>query len=180
MLFRSGEFMPFDLSSLGISVEAHLMTKDPRAAGDALASAGVSCIIGHIEAFASPQEAIDTLASWRAQGAQAGLAILMQTPLATLAPVAEACDVIQMMCIDTIGAQGAPFDQRSFARLGQLHAMFPKAALAVDGGVSHANIVDLAHMGARRFLVGSAIMKQPDPARAYEALVATLRTAVIT
>ena len=170
----SGEFMPFNLSSCGVAIEAHLMTKDPRSTGDMLASAGAKLIIAHIEAFGSTQEALDAFGSWRAAGAEVGIAILMQTPLEALAPVVGACDFVQAMCIDVVGAQGAPFDPRAVARIGQIHTAYPNALIGADGGVSPAKIVDLARVGVRRFSIGTAIMKQPNPTASYASLRATL------
>ena len=175
----SGDFKPFDLRAAGVSVEAHLMVKDPREAGDALASAGASLIVGHIEAFGSIGEARDALESWRDGGASVGIAILMNTPLESIAPVVDLCDVVQLMTIDVIGAQGAPFDQRANARIGQAHATYPRSCIAVDGGVSAKNIGDLVRFGARKFLVGSAIMKEPDPLHAYEKLLAIGKASLV-
>ena len=130
------------------------------------------------EAFTDATQAREALDSWQSGGAQVGIALLMDTPLEAIAEVADSCDVIQAMGIDVIGAQGAVFDPRVIAKIGQLHMAYPKACIAVDGGVSHTNIADLVRFGARKFLVGTAIMKQPDPAHAYNTLMTQAKIAL--
>jgi pentose-5-phosphate-3-epimerase len=162
-----GEFTQPGFALEALPTEAHLMAKDPRGVGVALAQRGIARVIGHIEAFGESEMAREALASWRSCGAEAGISILADTPLEMLDPVAASCDVIQVMSVATIGAQGAPFDHRAFARVGELRAKYPGLLIAVDGGVSIGSIAELTRLGARRFAVGSAIMKSGDPAHAY-------------
>jgi pentose-5-phosphate-3-epimerase len=82
------------------------------------------------------------------------------------------------MSIATLGKQGAPFDERIFERIEILHARFPAAVISIDGGVSVTNIERLAKAGARRFGVGSAITKAPDPKVAYTQLLALAQAGV--
>jgi len=89
-----------------------------------------------------------------------------------------ACDVVQVMSIATLGKQGAPYDVRAIARIKELHTKYPELVISVDGGVSEKNIADLARAGARRFGVGSAITKAPDPKAAYLNLKAIAESAL--
>jgi len=159
----------------GVLLEAHLMVSEPRTLGIDLAHAGVRSIVGHIEACTDFSDAESMLAVWRAAGAhEVGLAILLDTPLRDLDQCIAFCDVVQVMSVAHIGAQGAPFDQRAVERVRLLHQTYPNITIVVDGGVSIANIVELAGVGASRFAVGSAIMQAVDPASAYQQLTAVL------
>ncbi len=171
---------PSGLPSAGdLKYETHLMVEEPREVGLRLAEAGVRRIIGHVEAFGDEKEIHAALDGWRAAGAsEVGLAILLDTPFAVIEPMVPACDVVQVMSIPTLGRQGAPFDARSFERIEELHARYPALLISVDGGVSEKNIAGLVRAGARRFGVGSAITKAPDPKAAYENLVSLAESAV--
>ncbi len=158
-------------SAPDLKYEVHLMVEEPREVGLHLAEAGIQRIIGHVEAFADEKEIQAALSAWRGAGAaEVGLAILLDTPLPVLLPMISACDVVQVMSIATLGRQGAPFDARAVARIQELHAQYPELVISVDGGVSEKNIAELVRAGARRFGVGSAITKAPDPRAAYEHL----------
>jgi ribulose-phosphate 3-epimerase len=151
--------------------EVHMMAEEPSRLGELLSRMGASRIIAHVEAFADTEEIHNALHLWKKAGAQeVGLAILLTTPLPVLEPLVSLIDVVQVMSIATLGAQGAPFDERAIARIHDISIQHPGAVIEVDGGVSEKNIADLTRAGARRFGVGSAISKSPDPKAAYDTL----------
>lgn len=155
----------------GMVVDVHLMVAHPRDIGRAFARAGASCIIGHREAFSSAGEASSVLREWKEAGAvEVGLGLLFDTPTDDFADFVAECDVVHLMSISTIGTQGIPYNPDAPRRIAEFHRRFPHALLSVDGGVSLANIAELVRAGARRFGVGSAISRAPDPARAYQEL----------
>jgi len=159
--------------------ETHLMVEEPRELGMRLAEGGIARIIGHVEAFGDDKEILSALDSWRSAGArEVGLALLLDTPLPVLEPMLGACDVVQVMSIATLGAQGAPYDVRAIARIKELHTKYPELVISVDGGVSLKNIAELAAAGATRFGVGSAITKAANPGAAYAELKATAESAL--
>ncbi len=151
-----------------LAYETHLMVEDPIRIGELLARVGCMRVIAHVEAFHGTQSTIEAFSTWRAAGAvEVGLAILIDTPLSVLEPHIGKCDVVQMMSIARLGAQGASFEPRVVPRIQELHAKYPDLTIAVDGGVSPANIAELVRAGATRFGVGSAIIKSPDPAATF-------------
>jgi len=164
---EKGIFEPPDLAGLPLMAEIHLMVEVERTIGLLFARAGAKRLIGHAEAFEDTNAAHGALDAWKEAGAEAGLSILLDTPLAVLEPLVPACDFVQVMSVATIGAQGAPFDPRAIARIAELRTRYPELLISVDGGVSLANIGELARAGARRFSVGSALSKSTDPASVY-------------
>ncbi len=152
----------------GISYEAHLMAADPGDIAHELIARGVLRLSAHREVFADDAVARDALVSWKAAGArEVGLALLIDTPLDSLDPVIDACDFVLLMSIAKVGHQGEPFDDRALTRVEELHAKYPDLMVAVDGGVSEASVEELVRAGANRLCVGSAIMKNADPAATY-------------
>jgi ribulose-phosphate 3-epimerase len=159
----------------GVELEAHMMVANPRELGVLLASCGFSRIIGHVEALRD----VSYFESVRKAGAkEVGLGILYGTPLEALEPFVSECDVVQMMSIASIGVQGIPYMPEAPTRIAQFHTKHPKVKIADDGGVSAANIVELAKAGVTRFCVGSALAKAADPASTYHSLMALAKSAI--
>ncbi len=151
--------------------EVHLMVQEPLRIGTLMARVGCRRILAHIETFHSAHSVKEAFSVWRAGGAEeVGLALLLDTPLSAIDEYVSQCDAVLLMSIPTLGKQGAPFDERIFARIRELHQKYPELVIAVDGGVGDKNIVELVKAGATRFGVGSAITKTADPAAAYHSL----------
>lgn len=151
-----------------VRYEAHLMVRDPYPLGELLVRAGCERIIAHAEVFSGPEEMRRACADWKKAGVrEVGLALCLPTPLEDIDPVIADCDVVQLMSIATLGAQGAPFESRIVPRIREMHERYPHTVIAVDGGVSETNIADMVRAGASRFGVGSAIEKSDNPADAY-------------
>src|SRR3989344_4266620 len=144
--------------------EVHCMVARPRDIGLAFGQAGAKRIIGHVETFENAEDAHSVFKVWREEGVkEAGLGVLMQTSVETLDPFVAICDFVHFMSIATIGTQGIPYDSRTPARIAEFRARHPEVVVSVDGGVSEANIAELARAGTTRFGVGSAITKSANP-----------------
>lgn len=162
-----------------ISYEAHLMAEEPRVLGERFIRAGAWRISAHVEALGGSEEALQTLSGWRAMGAhEIGVALLIETSLEAVEPLAAACDSLLIMSIAKIGAQGAPFDTRAVEKVRTAHEKYPHLVIAVDGGVSEKNIGALAQAGATRFCIGSAEAKAKDPIAEYHLLIETAKSAI--
>lgn len=154
-----------------IVYEAHLMVQDPRALGTLFARVGCTRILPHLETLKDATSVRDMFAEWKKAGAtEVGVSLLLDTPLADIAPYADMLDVVQLMSIAKVGAQGQPFDESIFSRIEELRAMYPDMMVAVDGGVAEGNVEMLTRAGANRLCVGSGISKAEDPALAYAAI----------
>jgi len=148
--------------------EVHLMVSDVREVGLHLSRAGATRLLPHVEVFENVESAREVFKEWKDAGVrETGLSILLDTPLNALDPFIADCDVVQLVSIAKIGAQGQPFDERALTRVEELHARYPDLMVAVDGGVSEANIESLVRAGANRLCVGSAISKSENPALSF-------------
>jgi pentose-5-phosphate-3-epimerase len=154
-----------------IVYEAHLMVQEPAAIGTLFARVGCMRILPHVETLKGKDDTAKMFSEWKAAGAkEVGVSMLLDTPLTALEPYAEMCDVVQLMSIAKVGAQGQPFDESIYSRIEELRAMYPDMMVAVDGGVAESNVEALTRAGANRLCVGSAISKAGDPAAAYAAI----------
>ncbi len=154
-----------------IVYEAHLMVQDPAPLGTLLARVGCTRILPHVETLKGKEMARAMFAAWKDAGAkEVGISLLLDTPLTAIEPYAEFCDVVQLMSIAKVGAQGQPFDESIYSRIEEVRTMFPEMMVAVDGGVAENNVEALTRAGANRLCVGSAISKAADPAATYAAI----------
>ncbi len=154
-----------------IAYEVHLMVQEPARVGELLAKAGCARLLLHVEALSDTSQIPGILAAWKAVGAkEVGVSLLIDTPLESIDSFIAGCDVVQLMSIAKIGAQGQPFDERALTRVEELHAKYPELMVAVDGGVGESNIEDLVRAGANRLCVGSAISKSDNPSQAFARL----------
>lgn len=154
-----------------IVYEAHLMIQDPAVMGTLLARVGCTRILPHLETLKDAESVRQMFAEWKAAGAtEVGVSLLLDTSLSDIELYADMLDVVQLMSIAKVGAQGQPFDESIFSRIEELRAMYPDMMVAVDGGVAESNVEALTRAGANRLCVGSGISKAADPAAAYAAI----------
>lgn len=147
--------------------EAHIMARNPRPVGERFIRAGAWRIIGHAEALEG-DEGEETLQGWRAMGArEVGISLLLNTPLIDAAHLAPYADVVHLMTIRKIGAQGQEFVGGAVERIAEAKALFPRAVISVDGGINETTIVDVVRAGATRICVGAAFSSVPDAQKVY-------------
>ncbi|PIP97806.1 MAG: ribulose-phosphate 3-epimerase [Lysobacterales bacterium CG17_big_fil_post_rev_8_21_14_2_50_64_11] len=148
----------------GISapIDVHLMVKPVDRIIPDFAAAGASLISFHPEA----SEHIDrSLQLIHDSGCQAGLVFNPATPLNCLEYVLDKVDLVLLMSVNP-GFGGQKFIPGTLDKLRQARALIARSGrdirLEVDGGVSVANIGEIARAGADTFVAGSAIFGAPD------------------
>lgn len=154
-----------------IPMDAHLMTIHPWEWFPHLARKGVSYISFHLEA--SGADAAKHLASLRAMGVKAGLAIDPDVPVQKLFPYIGSADFFLIMSVYA-GFGGQRFIPESLERIAALKAEIARrgdrALIEVDGGVSADNAKELREAGADILVAGSAVFGAPDPAAVIRSL----------
>ncbi len=100
-----------------------------------------------------------------------GLAVNFETPITKILDHVLECDFIHLMSIARIGAQGIPFEEGIFDKIGELRSSYPETIIAVDGGVSIENAERLVEAGVERLCIGSVIWSAADPAETLEDLI---------
>jgi len=155
-------------------IDVHLMVKPVDRIIPDFAKAGASWISFHPEA----SEHIDrTLSLIREQGCRAGLVFNPATPLSWLDHVMDKVDMVLLMSVNP-GFGGQAFIPSALPKLREARARIDASGrairLEIDGGVSTANIREIARAGADTFVAGSAIYGSKD----YQATITAMRAEI--
>lgn len=152
-------------------IDVHLMVRPvDRLIGD-FSEAGASWISFHPEASDHVDRSLQLI---RDSGCRAGLVLNPATPLQVLEYVMDKLDFILLMSVNP-GFGGQSFIPSTLAKLAKVKQLVRDSGrnirIEVDGGVSAANIREIALAGADTFVAGSAIFGKPD----YTAVIAGMR-----
>jgi ribulose-phosphate 3-epimerase len=155
-------------------IDVHLMVKPVDRIIPDFAQAGASWISFHPEA----SEHIDrTLGLIREHGCHAGLVFNPATPLSWLDHVMDKVDMILLMSVNP-GFGGQKFIPSALPKLREARARIDASGrairLEIDGGVSAANIGEIARAGADTFVAGSAIYGSKN----YQQTIAAMRAQI--
>lgn len=146
--------------------EAHLMVKHPESYLDAFHLAGAKRIIFHYEATGSPGEVISQAKSLNMD---VGLAINPDTPASDISHLVDRLDCVLFMSVHP-GFYGSQFIPMVLDKIDDFRLEHPDIEIGIDGGVKENNIALIAGSGVNSICVGSAIFRQPNPAKSYHRL----------
>ena len=152
-------------------IDVHLMVSPvDQLIGD-FAEAGASYITFHPEASHHVDRSLQLI---KDAGCKAGLVFNPATPLDALSHVMDKLDMILLMSVNP-GFGGQSFIPSTLSKLAEARELIDSTArdirLEVDGGVTAANIRDIARAGADTFVAGSAIFNADD----YKAVIDQMR-----
>ena len=143
-------------------IDVHLMVEPVDALIGMFADAGASVISFHPDASIHVDRSLQLI---RDAGCQAGLVFNPAAGLEPLKYVMDKVDLVLLMSVNP-GFGGQSFIPSTLPKLHEARALIDAAGLPirleVDGGVSAANIREIAEAGADTFVAGSAIFNQPD------------------
>lgn len=152
-------------------IDVHLMVEPVDALIGMFADAGASLISFHPDASSHVDRSLQLI---RDAGCQAGLVFNPAAGLEPLKYVMDKVDLVLLMSVNP-GFGGQSFIPSTLPKLREARKMIDATALPirleVDGGVSAANIREIAEAGADTFVAGSAIFNQPD----YQAVIDKMR-----
>ena len=152
-------------------IDVHLMVSPVDSLINDFARAGASYITFHPEATNHIDRSLQLV---RDLGCKSGLVLNPATPVACLEYVMDKLDIILLMSVNP-GFGGQKFIPSTLHKLGQVRQLIDASGLdirlEVDGGVTIANIAEIARAGADMFVAGSAIFGSGD----YAATVAAMR-----
>ena len=142
-----------------LPLDVHLMISEPGRYLERFRRAGADLMTIHVEAVADPRPLLDEI---RRLGAGAGLTLNPPTPLETVEPYLDACDLVLVMSV-MAGFGGQEFDPVALEKLRRLRAAArPELILSVDGGVDAATIGPCSEAGADLFITGTAFFSHND------------------
>ncbi|MDA8962348.1 ribulose-phosphate 3-epimerase, partial [Congregibacter sp.] len=138
------------------------------------ADAGASYITFHPDASTHVDRSLQMI---RDAGCKAGLVLNPHVGLDDLTYVMDKLDMILLMSVNP-GFGGQSFIPSTLSKLREARALIDASGLdirlEVDGGVTPANIAEIAAAGADTFVAGSAIFGKPD----YAAVISEMRAAL--
>ena len=161
------------LRDFGVSapIDVHLMVEPVDELIGMFADAGASVISFHPDASTHVDRSLQLI---RDAGCQAGLVFNPATSLDPLKYVMDKIDLVLLMSVNP-GFGGQSFIPSTLGKLREARTMIEESGLPirleVDGGVSAANIQEIAKAGADTFVAGSAIFNQPD----YQVVIEQMR-----
>lgn len=160
-------------------IDVHLMVEPVDALIGMFADAGASVISFHPDASIHVDRSLQLI---RDAGCQAGLVFNPAAGLEPLKYVMDKVDLVLLMSVNP-GFGGQSFIPSTLPKLREARALIDGAGLPirleVDGGVSAANIREIAEAGADTFVAGSAIFNQSDYQLVIDKLRQELEAAVV-
>lgn len=138
-----------------LSLDFHLMVKEPINWIEKCASVGADRIIGQIERMKSQVEFVGKVSE---TGLYVGLAVDLETPISRLDPVVlNSVDVVLLMAVKA-GFGGQKFDTRVLDKIKELDEIRARDAtpfkICVDGGETEDNIDETHFAGADEVVIG--------------------------
>ncbi len=164
------------LKNYGIQapIDVHLMVKPVDSLISEFLNAGADYITFHPEASEHIDRSVKMI---KDGGCKAGLVFNPATPFHYLDHIIDELDMILLMSVNP-GFGGQKFIPNTLNKLKEarerIDASGKAIRLEIDGGVSSANIADIAKAGADTFVAGSAIFGKDD----YAKEIADMRTAL--
>lgn len=150
-----------------IPLDVHLMIEEPERYIEDFVKAGSDWLTIHVEACKDVPAALRRI---RALGAKAGLTLRPRTPVETLLPHLELCDLVLVMTVEP-GFGGQSFMTDQVAKIDRLRAEIDgrglKTLIEVDGGITAETAKQCRN--ADVFVAGSYVFKN-DHATAIRAL----------
>jgi ribulose-phosphate 3-epimerase len=152
-------------------IDVHLMVSPVDSLIQDFAKAGASYITFHPEASNHIDRSLQLIHDL---GCKAGLVLNPATSVSHLEHVMDKLDIILLMSVNP-GFGGQQFIASTLPKLRKVRELIQASGrairLEVDGGVTSANIAEIARAGADMFVAGSAIFGSKD----YAATVAAMR-----
>jgi ribulose-phosphate 3-epimerase len=156
-------------------IDVHLMVQPVDQLIQDFAKAGASYITFHPEASNHVDRSLQLI---RSLGCKSGLVLTPTTSLDYCKYVMDKIDIILLMSVNP-GFGGQSFIPSALDKLKEAKKMIVESGcdirLEIDGGVTPANIKQIAEAGADMFVAGSAILKNPRTKDAYQQTIATMR-----
>jgi len=151
----------------GVFIEAHLMITKPEKVIDDWIKSGVKRIYYHWEATSVHEEIIGKIKEAKLE---AGVALLQDTPIDVIAPVADTLDAV-LLFSGTLGFYGGQFNEDvMLPRIKALHERWPALTIEVDGGMNPDTAPKAVVAGAELIISGSYIWNSDNKQQAIEEL----------
>jgi ribulose-phosphate 3-epimerase len=162
--------------------DVHLMIREPLDRLADYVAAGADMITVHVESCVHIHRVLQQLGAMKnandaGRGLVRGIALNPGTPIETIAPLIDEIDLILLLAINP-GWGGQAFLPSTFPRLARARHLVAKSGrqilLGVDGGITRANVGQLAGTGVDLIVTGSAVFDGGTPAANVAAMLASV------
>lgn len=150
--------------------DLHLMAAYPSQHMDTILKLSPSLCILHAEAS---EDLLPSFQQLKEAGIKVGVALLPSTFPGDVQHYIQAADHV-LIFAGQLGVQGSPADLMQMEKIPLVRNMKPEIEIGWDGGANMTNVRALAHADLDVINVGSAISQAPDPAQAFQELVAEI------
>jgi ribulose-phosphate 3-epimerase len=155
--------------------DVHLMIDEPLSKVRAYVDAGADILTFHVESTRHPHRVLQSLLG---AGVVRGVAINPGTPVVALQPLLDELELVLILGVNP-GWGGQSFIPSSEARIAEARALVDRrtVVIAVDGGITKANVEQIASLGADLIVTGSAVYDGKAPAQNARAMLESVRRA---
>jgi ribulose-phosphate 3-epimerase len=143
--------------------DVHLMVDEPLEKVRAYVDAGAGILTFHVESTHHPHRVLQSLAG---TGVVRGVALNPGTPVEAVKPLLDELELLLLLAVNP-GWGGQTFISSTEGRIGDAHKLTAgrEIVIAVDGGITKANIEHVASLGVDVVVTGSAVYDGAAPAR---------------
>jgi ribulose-phosphate 3-epimerase len=156
--------------SCTLPLDVHLMIRSPELHIETFKKAGANRVTVHQEVCPHLHR---VLGSIRAAGMKSGACVNPGTPVETLFPVLELCDLVLVMTVNP-GWGGQEFIPSTLAKIGALSQEIKRQGvhtlIEVDGGIQSETAKKCSAQGASVMVAGSSIFGAKDRRAAIQSL----------
>jgi ribulose-phosphate 3-epimerase len=141
--------------------DVHLMVDEPLGKVEAFAAAGADVVTFHVEATRHPHRVLGSL---RDAGVARGVALNPGTPVTAIEPLLDELELVLVLAVDP-GWPGQSFHPSTPSRLAQARELIGggDVVLGVDGGITRANVAQVAGLDVDVIVTGSAVFDGASP-----------------
>jgi len=164
--------------------DAHLMINEPLEKVADYVAAGADIVTIHPEASAHPHRVLQqmrglTNANDAARGIVRGAALNPGTPLEVLEPLMDDLEMILLLAVNP-GWGGQKFIPSTMGRIAKTQKLIADSGrdivLGVDGGITRANVAEIAKTGVDMIVTGSAVFDGKAPEENAKFMLEAVRT----
>ena len=150
--------------------DVHLMIDRPERYAERFIEAGADLLTFHYEASECPEKTLDLI---RSMGKKAGLSVKPATPIDTVFPLLDKCDLVLVMTVEP-GYGGQSFMHETLGKIKTLREEISRRNLdvdiQVDGGINAETARLVKEAGANNLVAGSYVFKESDRRSAIDSL----------
>jgi ribulose-phosphate 3-epimerase len=153
--------------------DVHLMIDEPLDKVQAYLEAGAGILTFHVESTRHPHRVLQSLGG---TGVVRGVALNPGTPVAVIEPLLDELELVLVLAVNPGwgGQSFIPSTERRIADVRQLVAS-KEIVVAVDGGITWANVQHLGSLGVDLIVTGSAVYDGIAPAENARAMLEEAR-----